>query len=214
MTANGCVLAGLLGTCLVGLGANAQADGLPSRGHRPASDLFGPSWRGYIVAEGPISADGGYWFRIVPAQSIVATPSPSARPGDLSTPLERQVLDQINAGRVARGLRPLTFAPALLSIARSHSKDQARRMMLSHQDSLGRSPGHRLDAANIPWSRHAENVAYAKGHADPCRVIVRTWLNSPAHAANAFNPGFTETAVGVAAAADGTMFVTQVSIIR
>ncbi len=81
MTANGCVLAGLLGTCLVGLGANAQADGLPSRGHRPASDLFGPSWRGYIVAEGPISADGGYWFRIVPAQSIVATPSPSARPG-------------------------------------------------------------------------------------------------------------------------------------
>jgi len=128
--------------------------------------------------------------------------------------LEQKVFDQINSHRAARGLQPLVLVQELLPVARSHSKDQAGRMVLSHRDARGGSAGDRLDAARVPWMRYGENVALVKGHADPGATVVDAWLKSPGHAANIFDANLVEAAVGIAQAADGTLFMTQVFCAR
>ena len=128
--------------------------------------------------------------------------------------LEQKVFDQINSHRAARGLQPLALVQELLPVARTHSKDQAGRMVLSHRDSRGGSAGDRLDAARVPWMRYGENVALVKGHADPGATVVDAWLKSPGHAANIFDANLVEAAVGIAQAADGTLFMTQVFCTR
>jgi len=128
--------------------------------------------------------------------------------------MEQQAFDTINQKRAARGLSPLVFRADILPVARAHSQDQARRNCLSHTDTYGRSAGDRLDAVSIPWMRFGENVGLCKGYSNLCQMVCDAWVASPGHAANIFDPNLVESAVGVAHASDGTVYLTQVFVTR
>lgn len=128
--------------------------------------------------------------------------------------VEQQAFEQINKAREERGLPPVRLAPDLASPARLQSKYMASANKITHHDNTGRGPGERLDDCGIHWTRYGENVGLVKGYADPARRVVQAWLRSPSHAANILNPSLTESAVGVAVAADGAYFLTQVFVAR
>ncbi len=140
--------------------------------------------------------------------------SPKAEGSAALASLEQTVTQKINAIRQSHGLSPLVFVPDLLTPAREHSAEMARRNVLSHASANGRGTGDRLDAARIPWLRYGENVALVKGYDNPCNTVVEAWMQSPGHAANILDPLLAESAVGVAAAADGTLYLTQVFVTR
>jgi uncharacterized protein YkwD len=143
-----------------------------------------------------------------------ATYEPALTIAPAATSLEQSVFDKINSLRRQHSLDPVSFAGDLLSVARSHSQDQARRNQLSHQSSDGRHAGERLDDARIAWLRYGENVGLIKGYEDPAGTVVDAWLRSPGHAQNLLDPQLSESAVGVAQGADGTYFMTQVFVTR
>ena len=142
----------------------------------------------------------------------VRLPQPTPQAG--VTALEQTVFDKINAVRKEHGLTSVRFASDLLTVAREHSTDQARRNILTHRSADGRNAGARLDAAQIGWVRYGENVALVKGYSDPAATVVDAWMRSPGHAANVLDGRLAESAIGVAQSADGTYFLTQVFVTR
>ena len=64
------------------------------------------------------------------------------------------------------------------------------------------------------WKAIGENIAYMKGYADPVAIAVEKWMESPAHKQNLLNASWVESGIGVAVAADGSYYFTQVFMIR
>jgi len=131
-----------------------------------------------------------------------------------TTALEQAVFDRINTVRKEHGLEAVRFADDLLKLARHHSHDQAERNTLTHRSADGKNAGARLDAAKVAWVRYGENVALVKGYSDPAGTVVDAWMRSPGHAANVLDERLAESALGVAQAADGTYFLTQIFVTR
>jgi len=124
------------------------------------------------------------------------------------TPLEREVMAEANAARVAAGLPALAFYPELYQAARAHAEDMLRRGYFGHEAEGG--PGHaeRLWRAGVYELKVAENLYELDGPylpSDFARRAVEGWLESPGHRRNLLDPGFTHTAVAVAA--EGERFV-------
>jgi len=184
-------------------------------------DRFSVAGRGWLALAGTVVIVGVLTASVyAQANGTVVAAKPaalkaSAPSGRLSAAaVEQQVLDQINTVRKKSGLQPVRLASDLVSPARDHSKYMAAANKITHLDGAGRSPGERLDACGINWVRYGENVGLVKGYADPTRTVVQAWLRSASHSANILNPSLTESAVGVAVAADGTYFLTQVFVTR
>ena len=59
------------------------------------------------------------------------------------------------------------------------------------------------------YGKVAENVAMNFGQSDAASVAVSGWIKSPGHQANMSGPSFTLTGVGVAFAADGSIYFAQ-----
>ncbi len=170
---------------------------------------------GTLVTLSLLSAGGyGEVSGVVVAAKPAALKAPAVSGGLSIAAVEQQVFQEINSVRKKRGLQPVQPAPDLTSPTREHSKYMAAANKITHRDGSGRGPGERLDARGINWIRYGENVGLVKGYADPARTAVQAWLRSPSHAANILNPSLTESAVGVAVAADGTYFLTQVFVTR
>jgi uncharacterized protein YkwD len=69
----------------------------------------------------------------------------------------------------------------------------------------------RARAAGIRgWQVLGENIAYNQGYDDPSGFAVQRWMGSAMHRANILNGQFTRTGIGVARAADGSIYFTQV----
>jgi len=139
---------------------------------------------------------------------------PQSPPQGGAASVEQAVFEKVNAIRRERGLAPVRLASDLLTVARNHSEEQARRNWMTHRSADGKSAGERLDAAQVAWLRYGENVGLVKGYSDPAATVVEAWLHSPGHAANILDSQLAESAVGVAQAADGTYFLTQVFVTR
>ena len=88
----------------------------------------------------------------------------------------------------------------LESVAREHAEDMAWRGRMEHAGGDGSTPAERATRIGYRWLRVAENVA--AGQATP-EEAVASWLDSAGHCANLMDPAYTETGVGVAAAAAG-----------
>ena len=54
----------------------------------------------------------------------------------------------------------------------------------------------------------------SRGYQDPVRRAVDSWLDSRSHRKAMLTPEFLETGVGVALAADGTLYFTQLFVLR
>lgn len=140
-----------------------------------------------------------------------ATPAASTD----STGDERRAFDLVNAERQKRGLRPLVWDASLARLARYHSATMARDGVLSHTDRDGLDLSGRAQVLGLHgWRALGENIAYNQGFEDPTAFAVERWMISQAHRENILNDGFTHAAVGIARAADGRIFFTQVFLER
>jgi uncharacterized protein YkwD len=114
-----------------------------------------------------------------------ATQAPADRVLGLYT-VERQVIDQMNAERAARGLWPLRVDLHLVASARRHNGWMARTGNLVHT------------SANV-----GENIAM--GQRDYLEAV-RDWMNSPGHRANMLSRGYTRVGASAYRAPSGTIF--------
>ena len=145
-----------------------------------------------------------------PASATVNTSSGS---GILSAELRAFAL--INRKRVEAGLNPLTWSSRLEGVARSHSTDMARRAYFDHRSPSGKRVANRVDDANLgDWKAIGENIAVNRGYPDPIARAVEGWVISPLLKSNLLARSWTESAVGVAIAADGSYYFTQVFLRR
>jgi uncharacterized protein YkwD len=126
--------------------------------------------------------------------------------------LEAGLYAAVNGVRSGSGLIELRRDPLLDAVARAHSADMARRGYFSHETPEGLNPVDRLRQGGASgFTLAGENVGLTS-RGDPNREIVEAWLASPAHRQNLLAPVFNATGIGIARAADGTLFYTQLYV--
>jgi len=126
--------------------------------------------------------------------------------------LEAWLLEEVNVVRARHHLIPLRRMAELDRVARGHSDDMARRSYLSHDSPEGANPVHRISRGGVAgFTLAAENLGKTN-HREPSREILRSWLASPEHRENLLSPPFNTTGIGIARAADGFLFYTQLYV--
>lgn len=125
-----------------------------------------------------------------------AAPPPSrATPAITSVEHElRTVADLVNEHR--KGIRCPTLAwnPVVARVAQAHSDDMVRRSYFTHNTPEGVTPGQRLSAAGVKWTRTAENIAAGQRTA---RAVFESWMTSPGHRHNIEDCALREHGVGL-----------------
>lgn len=125
--------------------------------------------------------------------------------------LEQTAFDLLNKKRIENRLQPLAWNDKLASIARQHSKNMAEFNFFSHRGLDDKMVSSRADDAGLgKWRAIGENIAFNRGYQDPISKAVDLWLDSPSHRRNLLDNNWKETAVGIAVAADGSYYLTQV----
>ena len=119
---------------------------------------------------------------------------------------EARILELTNAARKKEGLGPLKIAPALMTAARDHSKNQAKQDKMAHELD-DKKPSDRIKAAGYKYSYSGENVAYGKGTS--VDEIFEGWMNSEGHRKNILKAEFTEIGIGAAKSDTGKTYYTQ-----
>lgn len=119
---------------------------------------------------------------------------------------EAEIADLVNQERLQRGLNALTWDPALVPVARGHSREMLELGYFSHHSPNTGTLGDRLRAAGVSYSQAGENLAYAPS----VSVAHRGLMQSDGHRANILEPSFQRIGVGVITGSDGTLMVTQV----
>ena len=144
------------------------------------------------------------------ARTYAAAPNVAPATSD-----ERRIFDLINQARRAQGYAPLMWDAEATRLARQHSEDMARFNYLAHEGPDGRNLVMRAHALGLSgWGALAENIAYNQGFDDPAGFAVERWLKSEKHRENIMRAGFTHTGLGIAHAADGRIYFTQVFVAR
>lgn len=129
--------------------------------------------------------------------------------------LEKQAFELINKKRVESGLEPLTWNEDCAKIARLHSENMANNNFFNHAGRDGTMVNDRADAVGLSkWRAIGENIAYNRGYQNPIEAAVESWLTSSAHHDNILNNRWKESAVGIAVAANGAYYFTQIFLLR
>ena len=123
--------------------------------------------------------------------------------------MERDLHGAVNEFRRAHELIALERDPALDSVARRHSTDMATRRYLSHKTPEGANWVDRLERAGVRgFTMAGENVGQTNRR-PPNTEILEGWKHSPVHRQNLAARPFNRTGLGIARAADGTLYYTQ-----
>jgi uncharacterized protein YkwD len=155
----------------------------------------------------------GLWIALVVLQPIGTSAQSTTTDGELAE-LESELHTAINDIRGQSGLLRLTRDPALDGVARGHARDMATRGYLAHETPEGLTPPDRLKRAGVTGiSLAGENVG-TTSRLDPNREIVTAWMQSPAHHENIIAPAFNETGIGIARAAGGSLYYTQLYVTK
>jgi len=123
--------------------------------------------------------------------------------------LEAQVIKLVNAERAKKGLSALKQNWELSRVARYKSQDMIDKGYFAHQSPTYGSPFVMMDNFGIKFSAAGENIAY--GQKTPAEVM-NAWMNSPGHRSNILSATYNQIGVGVAKAANGTYYWTQMFI--
>jgi len=150
-----------------------------------------------------------------------------------TTNVERLVHQEINERRANNGLDPITYDPALASIAEDHSKDMIERDFFAHENPDGDDVGDRYDQAGYDcrvatgsgtYSTGGENIAQTwweqqisttqgpvsyDTESELAVGIVNQWMNSTGHRANILTEHWESEGIGVVFADDDEVLVTQ-----
>jgi uncharacterized protein YkwD len=100
----------------------------------------------------------------------------------------------LNSYRKANGQKPLRQDATLITLARAHAADMARRGTMDHAG---------FYAVRARRGAAAENVAYGCGDAN---CAMQQWINSWAHRANMLRPDFTRYGLASAKSRSGPRF--------
>lgn len=141
--------------------------------------------------------------------AVAASPSFA----EATTP-EQRAFKTTNELRVRNGLAPLEWDAELCIIARRHSRNMSTLGFFSHETPEGFRLRDRARMAGIRYRVIAENIAYNQGFEDPGAFAVERWTISAGHRANLLSTEFRGSAVGSFIAPDGTVFLTQLFILR
>lgn len=126
-----------------------------------------------------------------------------------------RIFSLINAERSKQGLNQLVWSEDVAKIAFAYSSKMVRENFFSHFDSAGRDVVERAKSARLKrWSKIGENLFSVEPMSNFDLFAVKNWMKSPTHRQNILNKEWTTTGIGVARAADGEIFITQVFIER
>jgi uncharacterized protein YkwD len=120
-----------------------------------------------------------------------------------------EVVQLVNAHRASRGLAPLAVSASLTRAADWKARHMAAYRYLAHNDPappVARTVGQRLAACGYGGKTYGENVAYGFPTA---AGVVSAWLRSAGHRANIESRSFGTIGVGVATAANGSVYWAQ-----
>jgi uncharacterized protein YkwD len=122
--------------------------------------------------------------------------------------LAGQVLVLLNKYRVSHGFSALRSNSTLRRTAQWKSLNMSGKHYFEHNDTpLNRPINQRFsDCGYSVSSGWGENIAYGYGSAEQ---VMQAWIHSPEHLRNIRTPWFKTVGVGVAHAADGTIYWTQ-----
>jgi uncharacterized protein YkwD len=155
----------------------------------------------------------GIWiFLPLAAPPAFCDDAPSARavPDAELARLEAELAEAVNRYRADHHRIALARRGDLDAVARGHSADMAARRYLSHQSPEGKSWVDRLAAARIEgFAMAGENVGFTSRGA-PNDEILQGWIGSTVHRDNLLAPAYNATGLGIARAADGALYYTQV----
>jgi uncharacterized protein YkwD len=152
----------------------------------------------------------GFWLALT-LLGPLASSSAAVGPGELMR-LEADLHEGVNATRSQHGRITLERRADLDAVARAHSADMAARRYLAHDTPEGLNPVDRLSQGGISgFSLAGENVGQTN-RSNPVGEIQQGWLFSPVHRENLLAPAFNATGIGVAGAADGTLYFTQLYV--
>ena len=133
---------------------------------------------------------------------------------DEATEAEKHAFEATNEVRKKNGLLPLNWDPQLCLFARAYSRTMSELNFFSHKTPDGLRLRDRARLSGIRYRVIGENLAYNQGFEDPGAFAVERWTISPGHRANLLSAEFQGSAVGSFVAADGTVFLTQLFILR
>ena len=183
------------------ISGNASEVFAQSGAQRPVARMIGSS------SPRPLLASPA---RCASRTNFVATSAAPAANG-----FERRAFELINDERRARGQEPLRWDADLNRLARQHSENMARQNFFSHTDRDGLDTADRAAVGGVcGWRAIAENIAYNQGFDDPVAFAVERWMQSAKHRENILRNAFTHAGIGVARAADGRVYFTQVFVSR
>jgi len=195
-------------------GGNGAPKGTGRTGERPVARLVGTVYTGAPVPVRPRQVARVY----APAPAAATrsySPAPVSAAAVGATGDERRAFDLVNRERQRRGMSPLAWDGSLVRLARYHSQNMAQGGYLSHVDRQGQDLRARAQALGLRgWKTIGENIAYNQGYDDPTAFAVERWMVSEKHRENAMSADYTHAAVGVARAADGSYYFTQVFMRR
>lgn len=121
--------------------------------------------------------------------------------------IEDEILRLINIERSKNGLQTLSSNWQAARVARIKSQDMIDKGYFAHQSPTYGSPFKMMEDFGLRFSAAAENIAYGQRTA---QEVVTAWMNSPGHRANILSRSYTQTGIGVAKKANGTLYFTQV----
>ena len=116
------------------------------------------------------------------------------------------VFELVNKERAARGLATFKYNTNLAYVARLKSQDMINKKYFSHTSPTYGSPFEMMEQFGLRFSAAGENIAYGQRTA---AEVMNAWMKSPGHRANMLSSAYTTIGVGVAKAANGTLYWTQ-----
>jgi uncharacterized protein YkwD len=123
------------------------------------------------------------------------------------------IFEKINELRMKRGSAPLEWSAVLEACATEQSRRKALIRFAGHTDPDRGDVAARLNTAGVRWAVCGENLFQEKGWDDPANLaVVFWWYSTSGHQENLLDPRYTQSAIGVVRAEDGTFFVTQIFI--
>ena len=142
----------------------------------------------------------GILLGLLVSAGAVSISAPPAGAAETATALD--LVATVNYERAAHGLDALLVEPVLMADAADRVHRQASAQSLGHTTQMPESDG--------PWMSWGENV----GRGPSVAAIHQAFMNSPAHAGNIFNSGYTSLAVGIEWGGDGRVYVTELFVGR
>lgn len=119
--------------------------------------------------------------------------------------LELKMLNMINEERAKEGLKPLSWDPELVPVARKHSTDMFAKGYFSHVNLEGQSPSDRIREGQVRFLTAGENLALA-----PTLTLAHKGLmNSPGHRANILHKSYSRVGIGIMDGGIRGLMVTQ-----